>query len=375
MRTYFEELEAQTLAPYAIKSKHSKGREHDEPPSPSRTCFQRDRDRIIHSKSFRRLKHKTQVFVAYESDHYRSRLTHTLEVSQISRHLSRIMRLNEDLAESIALAHDLGHTPFGHSGERQLNELMKPFGGYEHNLQSRRIVDELEDKYPNFKGLNLSFEVREGLIKHTTPWDHPNQGEGFISLEAQVCNLADEIAYNNHDLDDGISSGLLHIDELEKSVTLWKEAKNHVKAQYHSLENHQLIHLINSYLISTLIEDVVAASGEAIAQSGIRSVEDVQQKGNNVICFSRDIKEKNTELRKYLFTTFYSHVTVYKMNKKGQHIIKHLFDAYTQDTRLLPERFQKKIRANTPHKERIVADYIAGMTDNFAKKEYEAIFI
>ena len=208
MLSYFQELEDNTLAPYAVRSLFSLGRRFEEPPSLTRTCFQRDRDRIVHSKAFRRLKHKTQVFVANESDHYRSRLTHSLEVAQISRHLSRLLRLNEDLCESIALAHDLGHPPFGHSGEREMNHLMKAFGGFEHNRQSLRVVDVLEQKYPHFYGLNLSFEVREGLIKHQSAYDDAGIDGGYVTLEAEVVNLADEIAYNNHDLDDGLRAGV-----------------------------------------------------------------------------------------------------------------------------------------------------------------------
>ncbi len=356
MRAYFEELEEKNLAPYAVKSKNSLGRQFQEPVSANRTCFQRDRDRVIHSKAFRRLKHKTQVFIATESDHYRSRLTHTIEVAQISRHLARLLRLNEDLAESIALAHDLGHTPFGHSGEHELNRLMANFGGFEHNRQSRRIVDELEIKYPQFNGLNLSYEVREGLIKHRTAWDNPG-GNDLATVEAQAVNIADEIAYNNHDLDDGLSAGILVESELNDKVTLWKEAKKFVKSQYANLEDVHLKYQINSYLISSQIEDVVQTTLKQIPK----------------VSFSPEMTDKNKQLRAYLFKNFYSHNDIYRMNKKGQLIIRNLFTAFSEDPKLLPDNFKNRIdKPDT--KERVVADYIAGMTDTYAKKEFQTIF-
>ncbi len=369
---YFEEIECRLLASYAVKSKDSKGRQYFEPDSPSRTCFQRDRDRIIHSKAFRRLKHKTQVFIATESDHYRSRMTHTIEVAQVSRHLARLLRVNEDLAEGIALAHDLGHTPFGHAGERILNQLMKPYGGFEHNLQSRRIVDELEEKYPMFSGLNLTIELRDGLIKHKTPWDHPDQSQGFHSLEAEVCNISDEIAYNNHDIDDGLRAGLLQEEKLETEVTLWKEAKAHVEKNYTNLTDRHRKTLINSYLIASQIQDVTQQAMTNIQKSGIHTIEDVQTIKKEMVSFSQEMKEKNSELRQYLFKHFYFHSDVYRMNQKGQKIIKELFEIFTSDVHLLPERYQEKIKAS-PSKERVICDYIAGMTDVYAKKEHNQL--
>ncbi len=372
--SYFEDLEQSTLAPYAAKSRMSKGRVHFEPPSLNRTVFQRDRDRIIHSKAFRRLKHKTQVFIATESDHYRSRLTHTLEVAQISRHLARALRLNEDLAESIALAHDLGHTPFGHSGERELNKLMTDFGGFEHNTQSLRILDCLETKYPQFPGLNLSYEVREGLKKHSTPWDHPPETTetSFLTLEAQVVNLADEIAYNNHDLDDGLSAKLLNEADLEAQVPLWRHAKHSIKKLYPDVNDRHLKALINSYLISTQIEDVLKTSLDNIKSYNLESLDQLQSIQKPVISFGKEMKILNQELRRYLFKQFYSHYTVYRMNKKGQHIIRCLFDAFTQDPKLLPLHHQDRIGDTSV--QRVVADYIAGMTDVFAQKEYQTLF-
>ena len=373
MREAFEARELNELSHLAAKSRESKGRQVEEPHSFNRTCFQRDRDRIVHSKAFRRLKHKTQVFVAYESDHFRSRLTHTIEVAQISRHIARLLRLNEDLSEAIALAHDLGHTPFGHAGEKTLNQLMKAFGGFEHNLHSLRIVDVLEQRYPLFKGLNLSQEVREGLMKHSTPYDHPNAQSVGVTLEAQVTNLADEISYNNHDLDDGLSAGLLDDGLLTEHITLWREAKQHVINQYSNLSHTQLRFLINSHLISKQIEDVVTYSQKHINDQGIDSFESLQQTTKSLIRFSPEMSEKARELRKYLFTQFYTHHSVYRMNKKGQNIMKDLFNAFVEDVKLLPRNYQELIGKNGT-KERVVCDYIAGMTDTYAEKEFDTIF-
>lgn len=373
MRDYFERLEDQ-LSPLAAKSKLSKGRQFPEPPCPHRTCFQRDRDRIIHSKAFRRLKHKTQVFVAGESDHYRSRLTHSLEVAQVSRHISRLLMLNEDLGESIALAHDLGHTPFGHSGEKILNLLMKESGGFEHNLQSRRVVDVIEKKYPGFRGLNLTLEVRDGLLKHSTPWDHPDSSDELVvTLEAQVANVADEIAYNNHDIDDGTTSGLLDVDDIEKEVTLWAEAKKVILSRYSQLSPLEFKTLINSYLISSQVKNVIRTSRSLIDDSGIESLDDLQKTSKKLVSFDKEMSEKNMELRKYLFKNFYSHSSVHRMNKKGQLIIEQLFTAFINDRGLLPEKVRDLICSDNS-KERVVADYIAGMTDNYAHKEYFELF-
>lgn len=373
MRLAFEKRENELLAPYAVRSSESKGRKYPEPQSETRTYFQRDRDRIIHSKAFRRLKHKTQVFIATISDHYRSRLTHTIEVAQISRHLARLLDLNEDLSETIALAHDLGHTPFGHSGERELNALMKEFGGFEHNLQSRRVVDFLERKYPNFPGLNLSYEVLEGLLKHSTPYDNPQaNGDGFISLEAQVCNIADEIAYNNHDIDDGVRSTLITEAELFANVALWREAKADIKKEYQNLNDKELMHLVISHLITILVKDVVTQTEDNLKKFQVKNLADLQILNNaNVVSFSPEISEKNQELRKYLFKNFYFHTDIYRMNKRGQHIIRSLFTAFVSDPNLLPRDYQLFI--DNSQKERVVCDYIAGMTDTYAKQELEQI--
>lgn len=369
IRERLEKDEQHRLASYACFSIRSKGRLFDEPPSETRTCFQRDRDRIIHSKAFRRLKQKTQVFLATESDHYRSRLTHTLEVAQISRHLARLLRLNEDLAETIALAHDLGHTPFGHSGERVLHQLMKDEGGFEHNRQSRRVVDTLESKYPFFAGLNLSFETREGLIKHGAVTDLENPR--FVTLEAQICNLSDEIAYNTHDIDDGIRSGILSEQDLLDHVPLWKMATELVQSRFPALTTIQRIHLTGSELISLQIMDVYEESTRQLQAHSDLTLDSLQSIPSPLIRFSDTMRPLNQSLRSYLFSNLYSHPTIYRMNKKGQAIITALFNTYSQDPKLIPNLgVLINDSRSIPRK---VADYIAGMTDSFATKEYESI--
>ena len=365
-------IESEFLAPFAVKSLESKGRFYEECFSEdTRSCFQRDRDRIIHSKAFRRLKDKTQVFLANTSDHYRSRLTHTIEVAQVSRHLARLLCLNEDLAECIALAHDLGHTPFGHSGERVLNQLMKQYGGFEHNRQSRRIVDVLESKYPDFNGLNLSFEVREGLLKHKTPWDHPDESESFVSLEAQVVNLADEIAYNSHDLDDGLDAGILCEEDLAAVVPFWAEAREHVLGSEKKLTVVQRRHLIHRYLVSHLISDVVEESKRRLKMKHIKTLDDVQSAVGQVIGFSAKMQAKNNVLRRYLFDQFYMHQDIYRMNKQGQSALKKLFKIYEQDHKLLPLKYREKIKEQGL--QQVLADYISGMTDSYALREASLI--
>lgn len=374
MRSYFEALETTTLESYAVKSSLSKGRLHPEPPSHTRTIFQRDRDRIIHSKSFRRLKRKTQVFVVTISDHYRSRLTHTIEVAQLSRHLSRLLHLNEDLSECIAYAHDLGHPPFGHAGEKALDTMMKNHGGFEHNLQSLRVVDELEQKYPDFDGLNLSYEVRRGLLKH------PKLLKGFPqfthnqnALEAQLVNLADEIAYNNHDIDDGLTANLLHLDALKEHITLVKQVDKEVSQQYTALQPHQRRHLINSALISKQVMNVYEQTKKNITTHGIKTHEDVLNAPTPLVTFSPDMSELNKELKAYLFTNLYRHPDVVHMNKHGQHILQSLFEAFCHTPSHLPESHQKRIGIHhSLH--RVITDYIAGMTDIFAAEMYQKLF-
>lgn len=368
MRQFFEEQEARQLKGYALKSIDSLGRLVPEPLSENRTCFQRDRDRIIHAKAFRRLNHKTQVFIALESDHYRSRLTHSMEVSQISRHLARMLQLNEDVCEAVALSHDLGHPPFGHSGERALNELMKPFGGFEHNQQSLRVVDLLETKYPHLPGLNLSHEIRDALKKHQSPWDQRDKEMRFVSLEAQVVNLADQVTYNNHDIDDGLRSGILNEEDLYRQVPIWKKASDHIESQYQDLTPKQRQTLVNSYLISSQIMDIVATTQSNIQKNNIQTTHDLEQ-SPPLVSFSTQMEIESKILRKHLFEHLYMNDQVYRQNKKGQDIIVALFQTFQEDPKLLPKSHRSRIK-DSPL-ERVICDYIAGMTDVFARKEYE----
>ena len=372
MREYFESIEDTLLKPYAVKSKSSLGRYFKDTASPTRTCFQRDRDRIIHSKAFRRLKHKTQVFLSTENDHYRSRLTHSLEVAQISRHIARLLGLNEDLCEAIALSHDLGHPPFGHSGETILNTLMADNGGYEHNIQSLRIVTKLEKKYPHFPGLNLSQETLFGLMKHKTAWDSPPEitSNSITTLEAQVVNIADEIAYNNHDLDDGLNAQILNESHLDNEIELWHEAKACIQKDYQDLATHEQQHLINSHIISAQVMDVCEQSKASIKQHQLHSIQDIQTVNNNIIEFSSNMKKKNQKLRKYLYKHFYLHPHIYRMNKKGQQLIQHLFHLFNEDTKTLPLSIQHQINTQPKKQMRLIADYISGMTDTYVQQEY-----
>lgn len=375
MREYFEELEQQIYSPLAVKSQQSKGRAHHESLDASRTCFQRDRDRIIHSKAFRRLKHKTQVFISTERDHVRSRLTHSIEVSQISRHMARLLRLNEDLTEAIALAHDLGHPPFGHAGEDALNELMANDDGFEHNQQSLRIVELLESKYPNFSGLNLSYEVRCGIQKHKTPFDHPkdHHAEPFVSLEAQVVNVADEITYTAHDVDDAIQSNILLEEDLVKNVQLWRDYSNEILSEHANLSDKQYLYLMNSKLITNQIQNAIETSKTIIARSGVNSLSDLQQLENkNLIAFSPEFRDAINQLREYLFDHYYSNHSIYRSNKKGQLIIKQLFSALSSDFKLIPKTYYND--RGIESKPRVICDYISGMTDSFALSEYQQLF-
>lgn len=367
-----EEMEAQQLAPYAMKSRDSEGRHYTEEPDLYRTAFQRDRDRIIHSSAFRRLEYKTQVFVYHEGDHYRTRLTHTLEGSQIARSLARMLRLNEELSEAIILAHDLGHTPFGHSGEVVMNRLMKNHGGFEHNRQSLRIVTELEERYPHFPGLNLTYEVREGMAKHETSYDSPAMKDlhkkGRPTLEAQLVNLADEIAYCNHDLDDGIQSGLLTLTQLSE-VALWKEhfeavAKNTPSPKIAARQTVRSI--INHY-----VHDCAETTESRIKQFKIDSVKAVRQAGEPIAQYSEGLMKKNQELKIFLMRQMYRHPHVSKMAAHAEEVIEFLFALYLKNPKRLPESVQKKMKEEKS--ERVVCDYIAGMTDRFALEEYEKL--
>jgi dGTPase len=375
LRKEIEELEGRILAPFAMKCKDSRGRVHPEEEHPYRTCFQRDRDRIIHSTAFRRLEYKTQVFVNHEGDHFRTRLTHTIEVTQIARSIARALCLNEDLAEAVALAHDLGHTPFGHAGEVALHEIMKENGGFEHNRQSLRVVDYLEEKYPEFPGLNLTYEVREGIIKHETDWDKPFP-EGFNPeekpvLEAQIVNLADEIAYNCHDIDDGLYSKVLSEQMLEE-VEIWKILYKQLKERYINLSGSKVRHFMVRQMINWEVSDLLQSTGQKIKELGINSVEDVRQAKEPIICLSPEMRDLNAQLKSFLFQQMYKHFRMVRMADKARRILTDLFEAYLENPEQLPGSTREKLK--TQDKMRVVCDYIAGMTDRFAQQEYKKLF-
>lgn len=374
-RNHYEQIEKQILAPYASFSALSRGREHAEEPHLFRTAFQRDRDRIIHSKAFRRLEYKTQVFVNHEGDHYRTRLTHSLEVAQISRSIARILRLNEDLVEAIALAHDLGHPPFGHSGEAVMNETMIHHGGFEHNRQSLRIVTVLERPYPEFPGLNLTYEVLEGMCKHGREYAENAKGlsQSNLSLEAQVVDLADEIAYNNHDLDDGLRSQMIHLEQL-KEVEIWQEQYQEVLKKYsHAPQSFQMKATVKA-LINHLVLDLTQKTEHNLEHYRIHSSEDAKQLKDDMVCFSETTWKKTKELKKFLFKNLYRHYRVERMADKASRILKDLFQAYLNNPKILPPKIYNQIQENQENPERTICDYIAGMTDRFALEEHEKLF-
>lgn len=365
-----------TLAPYAVRISE-RGRRVAEPAPPGRSEFQRDRDRIIHSAAFRRLEYKTQVFVNHEGDLFRTRLTHSIEVAQIGRSIARHLRLNEDLVEAISLAHDLGHTPFGHAGQEALNECMQEHGGFEHNLQSLRVVDVLEERYAAFDGLNLCFETREGILKHCSRAHAAQLGEvgaRFLSdrrpsLEAQIANLADEIAYNNHDVDDGLRSGLLTLEQLAE-VGLFATHLAHVRDAYPNLAERRVVHETIRRMINTLITDLIGQSEKSIQLARPESVADVRAAAP-LVAFSAEIHAANNELKSFLRTHLYRHYLVMRMSAKARRVIHDLFTAFIQDPRLLPPT--SRVQADT-ELARSVADYIAGMTDRYAIREHRRIF-
>lgn len=365
------------LAPYAANPEQSIGRVYDEQPSSTRNAFQRDRDRIIHSTAFRRLEYKTQVFVNHEGDLFRTRLTHSIEVAQLARGIARTLKLHEDLTEAIALAHDLGHTPFGHAGQDALNDCMRDYGGFEHNLQSLRVVEQLELRYAEFDGLNLTFEVREGILKHCSIKNAKQLGDvgkRFLdktspSLEAQLTNYADEIAYNNHDIDDGLRSGLITVEQLSK-VELFARNLAEVKALYPALEQKRLVNETVRRMINTLVVDICKQSAQNIAlhqPSGIADIRRLPQ----LIHFSREIAEQNLKLKQFLRKNLYHHYKVNRMSAKAARIVRELFAAFYENTGLLPNEFQAYAETD---KARAVADYIAGMTDRFAIREHRKLF-
>ncbi len=373
----YEETEAERLAPYAAKSARTRGRQFKEENHPFRTPFQRDRDRVIHSSAFRRLEYKTQVFVYHEGDHYRTRLTHTIEVAQISRTIARALGLNEDLAEAIALAHDLGHPPFGHSGEKVLNRLMQAHGGFEHNAHSLRIVEVLEQRYPGFDGLNLTFEVREGIAKHRSEHDHPDPDkrydDGSPCLEAQIVDIADEIAYNNHDIDDGLHSDMLSAEDLLE-VELWRKNLEEVKGSNSGADFKVLKYQTIRRIINQQVTDLVDTAEEAIKENGILTIDDVRARKTPIAHFSPGMHEMNKQLKIFLNNNLYRHHRVIRMADKAERIIKELFSAYLREPRLLPPLTCSLIGDRGEKKHRVICDYIAGMTDRFALGEYKKLF-
>jgi dGTPase len=366
-----------TLAPYAANPDQSIGRHHAEPASSTRNAFQRDRDRIIHSTAFRRLEYKTQVFVNHEGDLFRTRLTHSLEVAQMARGIARTLNLHEDLTEAIALAHDLGHTPFGHAGQDALNDCMRDYGGFEHNLQSLRVVDQLEQRYAEFDGLNLTFEVREGILKHCSIKNARKLGDvgvRFIektspSLEAQLTNYADEIAYNNHDIDDGLRSGLISIEQLS-TVELFAQNLAEVKVKYPVLEQKRLVHETIRRMINTLVVDLCTHSAKNIAKHQPACVDDIRRLPQ-LVGFSEDVAKQNLKLKQFLRKNLYQHYKVNRMSAKAVRIVQELFACFYENTGLLPNEFQVYAEVD---KARAVADYIAGMTDRFAIREHRKLF-
>jgi dGTPase len=374
------------LAPYAAHSSTSKGRRFPEPAPGSRTEYQRDRDRIVHSSAFRRLEYKTQVFVNHEGDLFRTRLTHSIEVAQIARSCARNLRLNEDLVEAISLAHDLGHTPFGHAGQDALNGCMKDFGGFEHNLQSLRVVDDLEQHYGAFDGLNLTFETREGILKHCS-LKHARElgaiGQRFIDrkqpgLEAQLANLADEIAYNNHDIDDGLRSGLLSIQQLN-DVDFFARHQREAATTYPGISGRRAIHETVRRMINTLVTDLICTSNNKIAAVNPGNPDDVRNAAP-LIAFSQAMQQEAAELKRFLHQNLYRHYQVNRMTSKAQRIINELFQAFFQQPNLLPPDYQVKPADHASsdfqrHQARQVADYIAGMTDRYAMREHRRLFL
>jgi dGTPase len=366
------------LARYAVDDGNSRGRAFAEPRPKARSEFQRDRDRIVHSTAFRRLEYKTQVFVNHEGDLFRTRLTHSIEVAQIARSIARALRLNDDLAEAIALAHDLGHTPFGHAGQDALNECMQAHGGFEHNLQSLRIVDRLEERYGAFDGLNLMFETREGMLKHCSPArarDLGELGRRFLegrqpSLEAQICNLADEIAYNNHDVDDGLRSGLLTLEQLE-GVTLFARHAAEADAEFPEISSRRRVHETIRRMIDAQVTDLLAESARNIDVAAPETLADVHA-APPLIAFTDAMRAENRALKGFLRDHLYQHFEVLRMTSKARRIISDLFAAFVSDPRLLPPQYQEMAVAATV--QRATADYIAGMTDRYSMKEHRRLF-
>jgi dGTPase len=373
-REVLEEQEDRNLAPYAIRSKNSLGRKFPQEEPPYRTCFQRDRDRILHTTAFRRLEYKTQVFFNFEGDYYRTRLTHTLEVTQIGRTIARALGANEDLVEAICLAHDLGHPPFGHSGETTLAKMMKDHGGFDHNKHSLRIVTQLEKRYPDFDGLNLSWEVLEGIVKHETEYDQSDARDYNPdlrgSLEAQITNVADEMAYTAHDLDDGLRSGMITEDMLS-GIELWEILLSTVgirNGRLDDLNRHRVIRK----LIGMEVTSLVNHTAETLRQSSVTSVKELQSLNYNVVGFDEEITQRNRQLKAFLYRNLYRHFRVMRMQTKAEAILTRIFQMYVSEPSVLPTHIQSLV--SDRGLERAVCDYIAGMTDRFAVEEYKRLF-
>ncbi len=375
-RQELEDNERRTLAPFAQFSGDTRGRKFSEEPPLWRTHYQRDRDRVIHSRAFRRLEYKTQVFLNGTGDHLRTRLTHTMEVAAIARNLASALRLNTDLAETIALAHDLGHSPFGHKGETVLNGLMRGHDGFEHNHHSLRIVEELEQKYPNFSGLNLSWEVLEGLAKHQTAFDRPGVKKGFVarhpSLEAQIANLADEITYYSHDLDDGLDSGLLLEKELGRHVRIWAHAARLVSKEFGNLADESRRYFTIRTIIDMQLADVIATSERLIAATKVQSADEVRRFAKPLIQYSPERRRQNLELRRYLYKNLYFNAVVNEPHIRAKQLLKDLFHYYLKHPREIGEHARGRIRKIGKY--RTVCDYIAGMTDRYAIAEHKRLF-
>jgi dGTPase len=373
-RQQLEEFEERSLAPYGMRSRLSKGRAFPDEEPDYRTAFQRDRDRILHTTAFRRLEYKTQVFITHEGDYYRTRLTHTLEVAQIGRTIARALGANEDLIEAICLAHDIGHPPFGHSGEVILNRLMRDHGGFDHNKQSLRIVTKLENRYPDFPGLNLTWEVREGIVKHETEYDLADASDYNPELrghlEAQIANAADELAYTAHDLDDGLRSAMIS-PEMLSGVSMWEILLESIGWKEKNLIDLARYRLVRR-LIGIYVTDLIQATEKRLRESGVKSVDELQRLDYNVIGLSDDLQRRNRELKDFLYANLYRHHRVVRMAVKAERIIRDLFTAYTTEPAILPAQIQKITVERSL--ERTVCDYIAGMTDRFAIEEHHKIF-
>ena len=376
-----------TLARYAAHDAASRGRKHPEPPPQYRSEYQRDRDRIVHSSAFRRLVYKTQVFVNHEGDMYRTRLTHSMEVAQIGRSIALALNLNEALTEAICLAHDLGHTPFGHAGQDALNECMREYGGFEHNLQSLRVVDELEDRYAGFNGLNLTFECREGILKHCSLANARKLGDvglRFIQrqqpgLEAQLANLADEIAYNNHDVDDGLRAGLIELQDI-REVTLFGRQMTEVERLHPGIAGRKQVNEIVRRMINGIVVDVVESSAARIAAAAPESIDAVREHDSTLVDMSEQVRKEHLELKQFLREKLYRHYRVQRMTRKARTVVSGLFAAFMDEPLLLPDEHRDTVRRNESElglagRARAVSDYVAGMTDRYAISEYDRIFV